>query len=78
MKRIFPLKETGYSLLLSIKCLGSKTGKGTVAIEPSFPNNDHNSSAICGAYGEITTARGSEQHGNGSLEQSIVDTNHKL
>jgi hypothetical protein len=53
-------------------------GKSTVAIEPSFPNNDHNSSAICGAYGEITTAKGSEQHGNGSLEQSIVDTNHKL
>jgi hypothetical protein len=49
---------------------GFENRKNTVAIEPSFPNNDHNSSAICGAYGEITT-KGSEQHGNDSLEQSI-------
>jgi hypothetical protein len=71
VKRIFPLKETGYSLLLSIKCLGSKTGKGTVAIEPSFPNNDHNSSAICGAYGN-NDSQGVRTAGMAALSSQFV------
>jgi hypothetical protein len=42
------LKETGYSFSDSTKCLAQKTGNGTVAIEPVFPNKLHNSS-VCGA-----------------------------
>jgi hypothetical protein len=56
---------------------GFENRKNTVAIEPSFPNNDHNSSAIWCVWGN-NDSQGVKQHGNGSLEQSIVDTNHKL
>ena len=35
VKRIFPLNETGYSFSDSTKYFASKTGKSTVATEPS-------------------------------------------
>ena len=35
VKRIFPLKETGYSFSDSTKYFSSQTGKATVEIEPS-------------------------------------------
>ena len=56
---IFPLKLTGYSKLSSAKYFSSYFGKASNSIDDLLPRLDQSSSQTCGAYGEITTASGS-------------------
>ena len=44
VNRIFPLKETGYSFIVSLTKEGSKTGNGSNSMLSVYPNCCHNSS----------------------------------
>ena len=56
VNRIFPLKDTGYFLISSVKYFSSNFGNGAVDILSLLPNLLHSSSEICGAYGDWAIA----------------------